>query len=220
MKVNPVRKMSEVPALSDADLHDAAARIGKAIGDAQHNAGTMGLPALLDARRIKYNIPNEAFDSMAYHDRIYLWQVDPLHQEKIVERDGPEAAGKFAGTGLYMPDVSRKASREETPRGVLVSAGLTALDHLVSHGITLGHLVNFVRLAPWRIPIASYGGHLQYLMVLRSGDIIGSEDVAANLKSKRIEVVVDRTQGAATHVLVDDKGERWVPQIPFVDESY
>ena len=201
--------------------HDAVMRIGFAIAASQSPPGALGLGKLLDERRIKYNIPDEAFAMRAAFDRILLWQVDAYHQERYAELHGADAAGKFAGTNIYMPDNTRKGKREETPRGVIVSAGLLALDHLVSNGIDVGHIVNFIRLAPWRIPIASHAGHVSHLMVLRDGDLIASEDIVGQLRRREARVKVKQEEGGAySHFLIDENGKAWSPQEPFVDESY
>lgn len=218
-----LRTTGQVPAspIDEKAEHDAVMRIGMAIAASQSPPGALGLGKLLDGRRIKYNIPDEAFEMQAAFDRILVWQVDSLHQEQYAEKHGVDAAGKFAGTSIYMPDNTRKGKREETPRGVIVSAGLRALDNLRSNGIDVGHLVNFIRLAPWRIPIASHAGHVSHLMVLRDGDLIASEDIVGQQRRREVRIKAIETEGGGTtHVFIDENGKAWSPQEPFVDESY
>ena len=221
MKSGLATTVQALPNQTEEQEHDAVMRIGRAIADSQSPPGALGLGRLLDARRIKYNIPDEAFEMQAAFDRLLVWQVDSLHQEQHAEKHGVDAAGKFAGTNIYMPDTTRKGRREETPRGVIVSAGLLALDNLRSNGIDVGHIVNFIRLAPWRIPIASHAGHISHLMVLRDGDLIASEDIVGQMKRREVHIRgVEREGGGTTHVFLDANGKSWVPKEPFVDESY
>jgi len=196
----------------EAEATTLAERIGKAIAARQSPPGALGLPGKLELRRQQYNIPDEAFEMHAAFDRILLWQVDPLYQEKETIKN------TFAGTSILMPETSSKRVRDETPRGVIVSAGLQALDNLRSNGLDVGHLVNFVRLSPWRIPIASYEGNLIYLIVLRDGDLIASEDLQQSVRSGKAGVTYDAS--IKQHLFVDEQGATWNPSVPFVDESY
>lgn len=189
---------------SDEQVMDTAARIAKAIQDRMAPAGSLGLPPLLEARRQRYGIPNEAFEVHALYDRILLWQIEPKEQE---------GKNTYGGGMIILPETAQRRVREECPRGVIVTAGLQALDHLRSNGVDLGHIVSFVRLSPWRKPIATFDGHAQHLLVMRSGDLIDSEDLQEMLKANALTVA---RSPEGQHQIAG----YGAAQMPFVDESY
>src|SRR6188508_1736958 len=118
--------------------------------------GAFGLPPLLEQRRLEYLIPNGAFAQRAMYDRLLLWQI-PYYREN------------YGDTRIIMSEQGRDRNKNEAPRGIIVSAGLQALDVLHDHGSGLGNVVKFIRLAPWRLPCDMIGGQEQYLMILRCG---------------------------------------------------
>lgn len=127
--------------------------------------GALGLQPLLEFRRLEYGIPDGAFRVQAAYDRVLLWQISQY-----------EGKGTFGDTSILMPDSTRDYERGTAPRGVVVSAGLRALDHLRSNGVDLGHVVAIGGLSPWRIRCDSIGGRPQHVLLLASGDVAGSED--------------------------------------------
>ncbi len=169
--------------------------------------GIPGLSPLLDARRWEYAIPNGAFKIQAAFD------VCLVHQVKLEERDTFVEGGK-----ILMSQNDRVRATESAARGSLVSAGLQALDHLRSNGIEPGHMVTLIRQAPWHMPIDNVGGHQKYLLILRTGDITGSEDLQQALASGkcRIEWNAETSQ----HIYVDESGQRWTPTVPFLPADY
>lgn len=210
---NQPRQVAELP---DADW-ELADRIAKQIKEEHMSPeGALGLSKLLDERRLQYGIPDEAFEEQASFDRCYVHQIQPRWLEG--------GKGKKIGS-LYLPESSQKRRRVESSRGVLVSAGLVAMDSLRSNGIELGHIVNIVRMNPWRKYIGMVGSHELDIMVLRDGDIVGSEDVRAQLKSgetrvewiERVNPVTGEIVGQ--HVYVDTSGRQWQPRMPVIDDS-
>jgi hypothetical protein len=167
-------------------------------------SGDLGLPALLEQRRQNYAIPNGAFKSQAVYDRILLWQI-PLNEGE-----------KFGDTMIIMPDSAKTRAVESAPRGVVVSAGLLALDQIRSNGIDVGHIVNIICQAPFRIEIEQICGRPFYLLILRAGDLIGSEDLMEDLRSGKCSVSYEEGQ----HVLKDKEGKAWNPQLPWIGEGY
>ena len=143
-------------------------------------AGAFNLPEQLDKRRREFAIPDGAFRLQAVFDRCLVWQISDFEGNHATE-----------GGLLVMPDTVADRELRETPRGILVSAGLTALDQLRSHGIELGDIVTMIRIAPYHIRCACIAHKWQYLVVLSAGDIIGSEDLAARVRAKetRLQVV-------------------------------
>lgn len=193
---------------ADSALGERAERVAKAIAEKMSPAGALGLPQLLDERRIRYGIPDEAFDGMVGFDRVLVRQVEPKFQEQSGER--------FAGSVLIRPDTMQKTMQKRSCRGVIVGAGLLALDQLRSNGYDLGHLVAFVRAAPWMMEVSHYGSEAQCLVSLRVGDLVWSEDLAAAIRNGdvRIERGMD-----GRHQFADKQGNTWRPELPFMDES-
>jgi len=176
-------------------------------------AGSLNIPPLLEQRRWEYAIPDGAFSIQASFDRILAWQIKPaIHDNQ---------KGTFGDTSIIMPAASRDRTEDEAPRAILVSAGLNALDNLRSNGIDIGHIVTFVRLAPWGIPVVSIGGKEKKILILRDGDILGSEDLKANLDSSKCGLdILTHEDGSKEHRYVDQNGTTWDPTMPNIDPEY
>ncbi len=198
--------MGSTTTQSDAERWELAERIAIDIKE-NHMAppGGLGLHPLLDERRLKYGIPDEAFKSGAAFDRVFVWQILPHHEE-----------GKtYAGSSILLPETARKRQLQESFRGVLVSAGLKAMDTLKSNGIQIGAIVEFIRFGIYHKCVGAYAGsHEQHLLVLRDGDIIGCEDTLDYPTSE-----VETAPGVFEHrIVIDDKSRN--PAQPFIDQSY
>ena len=174
--------------------------------------GALGLPPLLEQRRLQYLIPNGAFAQRAMYDRMLLWQI-PYYQER------------YGDTRIVMPETGKSRTKNEAPRGIIVTVGLQALDVLHDHGSGLGHIVKFIRLAPWRLPCDMIAGREEELLILRCGDLIADEDLEQLLRKRewavRCERRKDKDGNAVTaHVLVTAEGAVRNPQVPFIAEEY
>lgn len=169
--------------------------------------GIPGINPLLESRRLSCAIPNGAFKLQPAFDVCLVHQL-------------PRFEGETYGDGgtIYMPQTARRRVEEETPRGVLVGAGMRALDCLRSNGIDLGHIVSFIRQAPWRMPVEMVSGVDFYLLILRVGDITGSEDLRAQVAAGKAKIEWNLEQGQ--HTFVDAEGKRWDPTLPFLPEDY
>ena len=169
--------------------------------------GIPGLSPLLDARRLEYAIPNGAFKIQAAFDVCLVHQLDRNQSDTFVE-----------GGKILKSQNDKRRETDSAPRGVLVSAGLQALDCLRSNGIEVGHVVTLIRQAPWRMPIDNVGGHEKHLLILRTGDITGSEDLSQALA--RGECRFEWDADNARHIYVDPRGQRWEPTVPFLPADY
>jgi hypothetical protein len=161
--------------------------------------------SLLDKRRKKYNIPDSVFGVSAIYDRILVYQV--LAEENEYFDEG----------GLIQKTRSWQAAEQRTtPSGVIVSAGLSALDVLRSNGMDLGHLVFYTQLAFYAIPVDSIIGEDIKLVVLRVGEIVASVDLSHALATRQARVVKrerelkDGTK-MTQHYFVDGDGKMWNP---------
>jgi len=169
--------------------------------------GALGLPPLLEAKRLKYQITDGAFRVHPAFDRILVFQIS--------EHEGET----FGGGAIIMAPTVAKREEVETPRGVIISAGLLALDHLRSNCIDIGHTVYFVQNAPWRIRVDVNRGHLFHVMVLRDGDLIGSEDTQEALRKGNLKVTYNKDTGQ--HVYADPDGNiLGTPTLPWISPDY
>lgn len=143
-------------------------------------AGALGLPQLLDERRLRYGIVDEAFKIQPAFRRVFLRQIE--------EWDGETYAPE---SKIIRTEVAKKRDYESMPRGVLIGAGLEAREVLHSHGIDLGDIVWMVQLGLYRIPVVRINGIDEHIIVLQVGDIVGGEDTAARLRSGDLQLVHD-----------------------------
>lgn len=171
--------------------------------------GALSLPALLDQRRLDYGIIDGAFQRNPSYDWIAVYQI-PWNE-----------GDTFEGSALIRPETTKAREKEEAARGVLIGAGLLALDALRSNGIDLGHIVTFIKLAPWRLPAGYVAGHTEYVLMLKAGDIVASEDLQRQLRSGacKIESSVNE-HGVREHTLVDADGCSWRPQEGYQPGGY
>lgn len=136
--------------------------------------------SVLDAAIEQHQIPKWPYE--AAYDRIVVYAL-------------PEAKATrstfIEGGNIEMPASLRSRTAAETPRAVLVSAGLAARDVLRSHGMGLGHVLWVARLSPWRhvVDRTKDGRDIEFLF-LRVGDIVGSETLLAWIAEGRIKTVV------------------------------
>lgn len=134
-----------------------------------------GISPLLEQRRLKYAIPDGFFLSQACNNRVNVFQID-------------DDEGDTYGDGvIHKADYVKERSREQAPKGILMSAGLKAMDQAYANGYWIGHIINFVQLNPWRKPIAIKGGKHQYVMVMSCGDITDSDDLANYIRLGVVE---------------------------------
>jgi hypothetical protein len=194
------------------------ARSSYSMERARHVAkpGTYNLPPLLEERRLKWEIPDGVFRVAqgTVYDRILIWQI-PLLADCIDDNDFIGGAG---GT-LYKSDQTKEKETREAPRGVVVGAGLQALDVLRAHGMDLGHIVYFCKNTVYTIKVDYIGGHDERVSLARMSDLVLSEDVALDMRSGAVKVQAVERMGddgvmRREHLLVDGSGiaqERLLP---------
>ena len=160
----------------------------------------LGLPPLLESRRQEFGITDGAFAIAPFDDRILVYQVSRHKDETYGEN-----------SMIVMPDSVRAREEKQTPQGIIVSAGARALDSLRCNGIDLGHMVMFLRIAPWRFVTDTVQGSDQEVLVFRVGDIIGSIDLQEQLRNGDVKLVFDKER--YEHAYEDTKtGDVWFPQ--------
>lgn len=129
-------------------------------------------------------------------DRVFVWPVSDRGHGKDGEKEE-----KYKGTNLIMPPMAK--GFYGASRGLLIAAGMLALDQLYSHGIELGHIVWYQRLSPWARQYQG-NGRIQQVVLLRAMELVGSEDIMANFAANGLEIGVD-TDGI--HYIVDSDGK-------------
>lgn len=161
---------------------------------------TLGLGPLVDQKRWKYGIVDAAWHGQhPLFDRVLVWQLS-------------EDEGDTYNGGLILKtETQKKRELVEAPRGVIVGAGLGALDVLRSNGVDIGHTVGFTRLAPFRRPIGVFAGVPLALIVLHVGDLVDSEDLGAQVKSRTVRILGKEVEGVTQHYFVDHNGKAWTP---------
>jgi len=191
-------------------------RIVRAVQQKMSPPGALGLPPLLDERRLEYLVPDVAFKVQPCFDRVFVAQA--LHHSEEGEH--------FVEGGLIVkPQTSQSRSARELPRGLLVSAGIIALDALRSHGIDLGHMVSFTNQMPWQLPLGRVGdaeNSMEFsLLQMRAGDISGSEETRKLMLAGRLQVVAHaREDGVVEHRYELDGKPLGNPIEPFSGQDY
>lgn len=166
--------------------------------------GSLHLPPLLDRRRLEYAIPDDVFTIAASFDKVLVFQI-------------PEEDGERVGdTSIIMPELTKERVKKESPIGIICSAGLEARNVLVTNGMDLGHKVAIVRLQPYRKEAGTTYGHRHEILIIRSGDIIGSMDLADEMKNGRVRIAWD--DKSQQHVYQDESGKVWDPVLPMLSE--
>lgn len=139
--------------------------------------GALGLPDLLEAQRLLWGIPDGAFKCRAVFDRIHLFPIDLFDNSEFIP-----------GTNLFRPNANKMKDVQNGHRGILISMGLEAADHCVSHGIELGHIVRTIRNAPHTQECERFDEFSMFYLVMRDGDLTGSETQEEDLRAGRSSI--------------------------------
>lgn len=166
---------------------------------------------LLEKRRIEFALPNGMFTHQMAFDRIMVAQLS-----------GKEKAGD---TTIILPGVSQDREMREAPKGIIVGAGLLALDELRANGIDLGHMVTFIRNAPFRLIVDNVNGKDCPALLFRAGDVCGSEDLAEAIRTGEAKIEVREVKNdygvvSREHFLIGKDGKEWNPRLPFVGDDF
>lgn len=169
--------------------------------------GTLGLPEKLDALRLEHGITDGYFEFQCIWDRIFVFQTFAFDSKTFVP-----------GGLIELSDNDKKVERYSSPRGIIIGAGLMALDALRSHGQELGDTVCFIQQAPWRMEVDRIGGHSEWMLIFRVGDISGNLSLQERLRAKAARVEYD--EATSVHKIRDPEGKLWTPQEPFIREDF
>jgi hypothetical protein len=169
--------------LRDNDLENAKQRTEQ-IKARMSPPGALRLPPLLEAQRLEWGITDAFFKSQPAFDRIFVFPIDKFNREET-----------YGGTSIIMPNMTKQRDLQEGRRGVLIGAGLTAMDRLMSHGIELGHIVTTNKNVPFVETCERFPKFDMYYLMMRDGDLAGSETLVEEIRAgkKRIVDVGDET---------------------------
>lgn len=185
--------------LRDTELDQAVKRTAM-IKARMSPPGALRLPELLEEQRLRWGITDGFFKSQASFDRIYVFPLDQFDEDE-----------SFApGSPILRPQLKKLKDLQEGHRGVLLSAGLTAADRLMSHGIELGHIVSTNKNVPFarRCDRLSDGTDLFYL-VMREADLAGSETLAEQLRAGTKRIVDIGGDGEYQHQVASNDNGVW-----------
>lgn len=144
------------------------------------------------ARRVEeFDIP--AWPGQACFERIIVYRIP----------DEASARQTFSEGGtIIKPDMTQQTQKDRSPRGVVVSAGLEALDVLESHGMEVGELVWFSPHVPYRFEVErTTGGKPIEFFFMNVGDIILSEDILGRIYEEN-SMCIGTSEQSGKHVYV------------------
>jgi hypothetical protein len=171
----------------DTEL-DAAIHRTKLIKERMSPPGALHLPEKLEAARLKHGIPDGFFRVAAGFDRIFVFPIDPF-----------DADEKMPGSSLYRPELTKQKDLQEGYRGVLISAGLTAMDRLMSHGYELGDVVMTNKNVPFARRMELLEGKPMFVLVMRDGDLAGNETLQADILAGKRRIIDAGDPGKYEH---------------------
>lgn len=132
---------------------------------------------LLEAARFKYAIPDGCFTSIAEYDWVHVFCIPEFDEQKL-----------NPGTHIERTASQEDASWVASSRGIIVSAGLKALDQLRSHGMGVGYTVGCVRPTPYRDKADIVQARPQWLTLYRAGDLHKSETTLAMILAGELKI--------------------------------
>lgn len=158
--------------------------------------GALGLPPLLEAHRLKYGITDGALASQALFDRIHVFPIDGADGERAEKTEG----------GLYKPELTKLKDKQEGNRGVLISAGLTAMDRLMSHGVQLGDVVVTNKNVPFARRCEDILDRALYYLVMRDADLASSESLMERIRRGEQKIADMGGTADYSHQVIDTAG--------------
>lgn len=162
--------------------------------------GALRLPALLEAQRLKYGITDGYFRVQAAFDRIFVFPIDAEDDEKAEKTTG----------GIIKPRVTKLRDLQEGNRGVLISAGLTAADRLMSHGYEIGHIVITNKNVPFARRCEQISEEVLHYLVMREADLAGSETLMEEIRAGKKRIVDVGGDDGYNHQIAELVDGEWV----------
>lgn len=156
-------------------------------------------PSLLDRRIAEYEIP--------------MWPGEATFARILVYRIPDKAAKRktfIDGGAIVMPETVHSNNEFRSPRGIIVSAGLQAMDILRGNGMQLGEMIWMSSHTPWRFEVDTKGdGKPVEFYFMQAGDVTLSEDLLEARQEGKIRV--ELREGKHQLVIADDRIPRFDP---------
>lgn len=201
---------ARVPAiLRDAELEKAIRRTEQ-IKERMSPPGALKLPPLLEAHRLKYGIPDGAFKSQALFDRIHVFPIDFGEGEAVEKTSG----------GLWKPNTTKLRDKQEGNRGVIISAGLTAMDRLMSHGVEIGDVVVTNKNVPFARRCEEISEHVMFYLVMRDADLASDETLVERIRAGEVRITDVGGPEAYSHQLADADGHVKKKQSVYINDTW
>lgn len=158
------------------------------------------VPPRLKERMGFYKVPMPSFAPT--FDRCLVYPLS------LALRGGAGVTETTAG-GIVIPEQTRE--RFSAHQGLLLRAGVKAVEQLYSHGIGLGDIVLVTRFAPWqRAYFAEGKEHSVY--IVRASDIAGSDDLATAFDKGDFFMEMDPVSGIVELTDREERRERHDPE--------
>lgn len=150
-----------------------------AIRKAMSPPGALPICPRLEDKRQKYGIPDGVFRAVAGWDRVLVYPIDPFDNQET-----------HPGTGIIRSALTQKKDQQDGYRGILISAGLSAADRLMSHGWELGDTV----ITNKNVPFARAFERLEevgdvWVLVMRDGDLAANESLQERIWAGEARIV-------------------------------
>lgn len=174
--------MGYTPTLSSTLSQDVTPEMEQQWKDELMSSPPKNLSPLLEAKRLKYAMPDALWDVSPTYERLILWQIEPTDESG---RDDET----FPGSKILKPQVTKDRENKESHRAVIVSAGARALTQLQTNGMDVGHTVWVMRLQPWRITFKNWHGKELKVMTINASDIVASEELGAEMRDGKTKLV-------------------------------
>jgi hypothetical protein len=155
--------------------------------------------SLLDKRIAEHSIPP--------------WPGEATFARIIVYRIPDKAASRKTfvdGGSIVMPDTVHSNNEFRSPRGIIVSAGLQAMDILRGNGMQLGEMIWMSSHTPWRFEVdTKIDGKPVEFYFMQAGDVTMSEDLLQSRKAGKVRV--ELRDGKHQLVIADECIPRFDP---------
>lgn len=155
--------------------------------------------SLLEKRIAEYGIP--------------MWPGEATYQTILIYRIPDEAAARdtYVPDGLIVkPDDVKANTKFRSPRGIIVSAGLQAMDILRGNGMQLGEMVWMSSWTPFRFEVdTGKDGNPVEFYFMNAGNVTLSEDLLRARQAGNIRV--ELRDGKHQLVIADDRVLRFDP---------
>lgn len=152
----------------------------KALADAISPPGAIpNISPILEYRRLRFNIPDMMFSAAACNNKVNVFQIPS---------PGSGSDTFVEGGLLVKPGFVKKRELQAAPKGIVVSAGLNALDSMYTNGYWPGHVINFIHQQPYHKPVGTIDGIDQFVLCMTAGDITDSDDLANYMRSGWVKI--------------------------------